>query len=97
MGFRKDGYKERCLEQLQNWVEGKSIHNKIDDECCPDFSCCNNVSETPLETRKIFKAAYEQENWDIHESLCYSFLANAFADKKVFICNGKDEITTQFN
>lgn len=97
MGFRKDGYKERCLQQLQNWVEGKPIHNTIDDECCPDFSCCRNGEETPIETKKIFKAAYERGKWEIVESLCYSFLANAFADKRIMICNGKDEITTTVN
>jgi len=94
---RKKGYRKRVLKQLQNWVDGKSIHNSVDDECCPDFSCCNNVPETPIETRKIFKATYEQENWEVLESLCFSFLANTFCDKKVFICNGKDEITLQLN
>lgn len=28
-------YKARVLEQLDCWVDGV-----IDDECCPDFSCC---------------------------------------------------------
>jgi len=27
-------------EQLTEWVKGNSIHNKEQDECCPDFSCC---------------------------------------------------------
>lgn len=34
-------YQERCIAQLRRWVEGHSEHNRIDDECCPDFSCCN--------------------------------------------------------
>jgi hypothetical protein len=34
-------YKIRTYKQLHEWVNGNSIHNTIDDECCPDFSCCN--------------------------------------------------------
>jgi hypothetical protein len=33
-------YKQRFFKQVENWTKGKSEHNKIDDECCPDFSCC---------------------------------------------------------
>ena len=25
---------------IKQWVSGKSQHNIIDNECCPDFSCC---------------------------------------------------------
>lgn len=27
-------------EQLDMWLEGKSVHNPTTNECCPDFSCC---------------------------------------------------------
>jgi hypothetical protein len=33
-------YRERVRIQMLNWAMGKSLHNRIDDECCPDFSCC---------------------------------------------------------
>lgn len=33
-------YHARALEQAEQWVNGLSRHNMIDDECCPDFSCC---------------------------------------------------------
>lgn len=33
-------YHERARLQCLAWVEGKIYHNQIDDECCPDFSCC---------------------------------------------------------
>lgn len=33
-------YKLRSLAQAEAWVRGESKHNDIDDECCPDFSCC---------------------------------------------------------
>jgi hypothetical protein len=32
-------YRERCRQQVFNWAMGKPLHNRIDDECCPDFSC----------------------------------------------------------
>lgn len=35
-------YQERVIAQLRRWVEGVSKHNDIDDECCPDFSCCHS-------------------------------------------------------
>ena len=33
-------YRRRVRLQTKAWVEGRSVHNIIDDECCPDFSCC---------------------------------------------------------
>ncbi len=61
MKTQKEGYRQRCLKQLQNWVDGKSIHNSIDDECCPDFSCCSNVPETPVEMRRLYQTDYIQK------------------------------------
>ena len=29
--------KESSTYQLSDWVEGRSLHNPIRDECCPDF------------------------------------------------------------
>ena len=33
-------YRERSRCQCLSWAMGNPYHNKIDDECCPDFSCC---------------------------------------------------------
>jgi hypothetical protein len=33
-------YKERVKSQTLTWAMGRPYHNNIDDECCPDFSCC---------------------------------------------------------
>ena len=38
--IKEKTYKERDLYQLDEWVKGNPIHNNVDDECCPDFSCC---------------------------------------------------------
>jgi hypothetical protein len=34
-------YQKRVLEQGDAWLNGKPKHNFIDNECCPDFSCCH--------------------------------------------------------
>lgn len=36
-------YQERVLIQGLLWIDGQSFHNDIDNECCPDFSCCEPV------------------------------------------------------
>lgn len=43
--------------QLKEWVKGNSLHNKVRDECCPDFSCCGSK---PLDknVRERFEKAY---------------------------------------
>ena len=33
-------YQERMNRQALSWAFGLPYHNKIDDECTPDFSCC---------------------------------------------------------
>lgn len=34
-------YQKRALEQVRVWaVSGKAIHEKINNECTPDFACC---------------------------------------------------------
>ena len=34
-------YRARVLRQTRMWAMGWPSHNNVDDECCPDFSCCN--------------------------------------------------------
>jgi hypothetical protein len=34
-------YDERVIAQTRAWVNGEAKHNEVDDECCPDFSCCH--------------------------------------------------------
>lgn len=33
-------YQDRTIQQSLRWVNGNPQHNKVDDECCADFSCC---------------------------------------------------------
>lgn len=81
----------RAEAQLTEWVKGNSIHNEVDDECCPDFSCCQPELLVDVEFRKLFKAS-DREGRD---RLCFTFLssmlAKAIPDKKVFIVDGVSE------
>lgn len=43
------------------WVNGMPLHNHLDDECCPDFSCCKPSLIAPEETRKRFQSANNEE------------------------------------
>ncbi len=87
--FRKDGYKERCNKQLLDWLDGKPTHNKVDDECCPDFSCCQPSLLAPLEVREVFYKASMKENYRLTERMLTEFLGKMIAalpsKKRVYI------------
>lgn len=34
-------YRMRAKNQALAWANGRSYHEPINDECCPDFSCCH--------------------------------------------------------
>ena len=42
-------------EQLNEWVNGNSIHNHERDECCPDFSCCQSHYKANESERTLFR------------------------------------------
>lgn len=56
-----------CDEQLRLWVAGESVHVTVagrkrgTTECCPDFSCCQPALLAPLEVRKAFVRASEND------------------------------------
>lgn len=92
MGLKGNTYKERVYNQLDEWVKGNPIHNSVDDECCPDFSCCKPNLLQPEEIRKTFKAlkivgdkeieawkkdnSLETPNYDKMESMLFGFLGS---------------------
>jgi len=45
---------ERIDYQLDQWHKGTSIHNNVDNECCPDFSCCHPELLAPENERDQF-------------------------------------------
>ena len=58
-------------EQIQFWVDGDSRHGA--EECCPDFSCCNDKMKTPKEERETFQRADERGR----EAMLMTFLGRA--------------------
>jgi len=45
-------------EQLEKWVRGENVHNKTNDECCPDFACCQSNNHWPTPLRLKFQETY---------------------------------------
>ena len=95
MELKGNTYRERCENQVVEWAKGNPIHNNVDDECCPDFSCCKPDLLQPEFVRTTFLRASREQR----ESMCFSFLASGLAEfgENVTIVNGKDEISTELN
>jgi hypothetical protein len=46
-------------KQLKEWLKGNSIHDSINNRCCPDFSCCYGKDFLAKKrVRKRFAEAY---------------------------------------
>ena len=73
-------------EQLELWVNGESVHNNEGDECCPDFSCCEEI-HTPIELRKKFQKAHHAKDEAIIGEMLTGFLAGMLKNEKVHITN----------
>ena len=87
MKIQGNTYQERCQSQLDLWVKGESIHNKVDDECCPDFSCCVPDLQADKETRDRFANFNEAER----EEMLVGFLGSALSkETNVEVVTSKD-------
>ena len=71
--YVKPGMKERAIEQLDNWVQGRSIHNTEDDMCCPDMSCCLETVRTSNDKRVAFRDAFLNNDLEVRERLLKEF------------------------
>ena len=94
MVVKGETYKERIEYQLKEWVSGNPIHNQVEDECCPDFSCCKPELLSPEDYRKTFTAANNEQR----EKMLFGFLGSALSElPNVHIVDGKNEIDSQLN
>jgi hypothetical protein len=75
-----EAYRTRSDKQLKMWVNGKSIHNNDDDECCPDFSCCR-----PCSTDREIREKFYKSNQSEREGMLMMFLSGALAGENVHI------------
>lgn len=101
-----NNYKERNRDQLNKWVNGNSIHNKIDDECCPDFSCCRpdllwNEEKRLLFKELVLKGDKDKNAYNTKIGMLMEALGNAIStynpEKKVHITDGDISIKKDFN
>jgi len=90
------------LKQLDLWCKGQSVHRGHRDdpesECCPDFSCCNNKVNTPMDVRERFRQAVIQDDEKTIMEMLGMFLGTAIAtisDKKVHIAGLEPESQQQ--
>lgn len=60
---RKKGYLKRKYKQLIHWMDGFSLHNHVDDECCPDFTCCANILPDDEDAKKMVYQIFMEENY----------------------------------
>jgi len=83
--------------QLKQWVNGNSVHDHINDTCCPDFSCCNKDVKTPKDIRERFSRAIKDKDEKTKHEMLGMFLGHAIgtlSEKKVYITGletAKDE------
>lgn len=73
MELKGDTYKERSDNQLEEWAKGNPIHNSIDDECCPDFSCCTPDLLQSEEIRKTFKEVCKKADEEVFNPDCHPY------------------------
>lgn len=63
----KSGYHARLIKQTIEWVNGVSTHNFVDDECCPDFSCCASYCFTEDRAERLADAHRLGERCNLKE------------------------------
>jgi hypothetical protein len=56
----RERYRARAKAQAFAWAQGRSYHDPVNDECCPDFSCCHpDLFERDAEKRwRQYRAQY---------------------------------------
>jgi hypothetical protein len=60
----QDQYRERIRVQTLAWAQGRPYHEPIEDECCPDFSCCHPELLEPDVTARW--AYYHEKHGGLH-------------------------------
>jgi hypothetical protein len=80
-----EGEEVKIDKQLQEWVDGNSIHNKEIDECCPDFSCCNKKIYTPKNVKEKFVKAIRDDDYGTKRQMLTEFLNEAVKGKNVYV------------
>ena len=58
-------YQQRAIAQGRAWINGEAKHNMLDDECCPDFSCCEPQLFTADRAERVrtFNSWADRNGW----------------------------------
>jgi hypothetical protein len=75
-------YKQRCYDQLIKWVNGKPTHNVVEDECCPDFSCCQSHLLLAQVKRLEYLKAFIEGDRKTMDQICFNSLGSLLTDQK---------------
>jgi hypothetical protein len=73
--------KTQQLKQLRNWVNGKSEHDYINNQCVPDFSCCSPELQQPKKTREAAANAFLTGDYETFNNFLMFFLGK-FLEKE---------------
>jgi hypothetical protein len=82
--FKKQRMSITIEKQLEEWVKGNPIHNTDRDECCPDFSCCQEKIADKYVRERFAKAFYENDEHTKMEMLGM-FLGSIMGGKDIYI------------
>ena len=83
--------KEAAERQLQSWLQGKPVHDTVNDQCCPDFSCCVPELLVPYETRKAFVEGTEETRTAMLSMFLGGAVAAIAPEVEVHIIDGTEE------
>ncbi len=68
--------------QLEEWVRGNPEHDKINDRCCPDHSCCDgDLAEKSLRLEYLQAYRDGEEGHTVRIRLKAGFLAKCLLKK----------------
>ena len=76
--------------QLSEWLKGNPVHNDEQDECCPDFSCCQPELLADQKTRQAFADADEELRMTMLGMFLGAAIAAMEADPKVYLAGLDD-------
>ena len=61
--------------QIKRWAAGQSLHNHIDNCCCPDFSCCHPELQASKECINRFLLAAHNRDYLLVKEMTDNFEA----------------------
>ncbi len=85
--------KARMNHQLETWAEGESLHNDVDHQCCPDFSCCHPHLASNIRTRQLFVESLAIKDVGLLEEIASFYYGLYYIDQgKPFTMNDSPDL-----